>query len=206
MLHEAMFDDLISSRKPPDGRVRACEGGIEEHHLTEGAVMVAFAMHLLRTVPDLKHVTIHPDGEHGKQFDFLGWLKKHGFAMIEPMGRTSYGGKYQSVVDGQTVLINPKSGRGDVVADIGGKSFVAECKGGIINSKHAGLLSRLRSGLCETIGLTLSYPVAEGKRQFAVVPHTPTTETLARKMIVRAKAAGIDIALVDGKGNVFDVA
>ena len=37
--------------------------------------MVAFAMHLLRTVPGLKHVAIHPDGEHGKRFDFLGWLK-----------------------------------------------------------------------------------------------------------------------------------
>lgn len=39
--------------------------------------MVAFAMHLLRTVPNLRHVAIHPDGEHGKQFDFQGWLKKH---------------------------------------------------------------------------------------------------------------------------------
>ena len=91
---------------------------------------------------------------NGKQFDFLGWLKKHGFAMIEPMGRTFLWRKYQSVVDGQTVLINPKSGRGDVVADIGGKSFVAECKGGIINSKHAGLL--LGSGM--VYARRLAYP------------------------------------------------
>ena len=26
--------------------------------------MVAFSMHLLRTVDGLKHVAIHPDGEH----------------------------------------------------------------------------------------------------------------------------------------------
>jgi hypothetical protein len=105
-----MFDDLISHHEPPPNRVGTCEGGVE-HHLTEGAVMVAFAMHLLRTVPGLKHVAIHPDGEHGKRFDFRGWLEKHGFAMIEPMGSTRYGGKYQSVA-GQTVLVNPKSGRG----------------------------------------------------------------------------------------------
>jgi hypothetical protein len=200
-----MFDDLIRLHTAPPNRASDCDGGIE-HHLTEGAVMVAFAMHLLRTVPDLKHVAIHPDGEHGKRFDFKGWLEKHRFAMIEPMGSTLYGGVYRSVVDGQTVLINPKSGRGDVVADIAGKSFVAECKGGVINTRHAGQLSRLRKGLCETIGLSLSSPIAEGKRQFAVEPRTPTTETLARRMIVRAKTAGIEIALVDGQGNVFEVA
>jgi hypothetical protein len=75
-------------------------------------------MHLLRTVPDLKHVAIHPDGEHGKRFDFKGWLEKQGFSMIRPMGSAPYGGTYRSLVAGQTVLINPKSGRGDVVAGV----------------------------------------------------------------------------------------
>src|ERR1700730_11425305 len=112
-----MLQGLLTHRPPPPNRVGFCEGGIEQH-LSEGAVMVAIDMHLLRTVPDLKHVAIHPDGEHGKRFDFKGWLEKHRFAMIEPMASTPYGGKYRSVVDGQTVLINPKSGRGDVVADI----------------------------------------------------------------------------------------
>ena len=201
-----MYDDLITPHKPSDPkRVRACEGGVEQY-LPEGAVIVAFAMHLLRTVPDLRHVAIHPDGEHGKRFDFLGWLKKHGFAMITLMGNTGYGGMYQSVIGEKTVLINPKSGLGDVVADIGRRSFVAECKGGVTNSTHAGQLSRLRKGLCETVGLLLSSPVAEGKRQFAVVPRTQLTENLARRMIVRAKAAGVEIALVDGRGNVFDLA
>ena len=36
-----------------------------------GAVMVAYAMHLLRT-EGAQGVRIHPDGEHGKQFDFAG--------------------------------------------------------------------------------------------------------------------------------------
>jgi hypothetical protein len=67
-----------------------CEGGIEDH-LTERAVMVAFAMHLLRTIDGLKHVAIHPDGEHGKRFDLKGWLGKNGFILGEPIGQTSYG-------------------------------------------------------------------------------------------------------------------
>jgi hypothetical protein len=41
-----MFDDLVTRRPAPPNRASACEGGIE-HHLYEGAVMIAFAMHLL---------------------------------------------------------------------------------------------------------------------------------------------------------------
>ena len=52
-----MFDDLIRFHTPEGKRAAQAEGGIE-HYLDEGAVMVAFAMHLLRTVTDLKHVAI----------------------------------------------------------------------------------------------------------------------------------------------------
>jgi hypothetical protein len=199
----AMFDDLITHRAPPPNRVGMCDGG-QEQHLPEGAVMVAFAMHLLHTT-GLRQVSIHPDGEHGKRFDFRGWLGRQGFTMKMPLGTTSYGGTY-AASDGKTIVVNPSSGRGDVVAEGGGFSIVAECKGGIINTRHAGQLSRLRQGLCETIGLSLASPVIEGRRQFAVVPRTKVTETLAARMARRARAAGIDIALVDGRGNVLDVA
>ena len=62
------FDDLVRHLAPPPNRVGKHTGD-HEHHLTEGAVMVAFAMHLLRTTPS-QEVRIHPDGEHGKRFDF----------------------------------------------------------------------------------------------------------------------------------------
>jgi hypothetical protein len=42
------FDDLIRFRPPPPNRMGKCDGE-HEHHLDEGAVMVAFAMHLIRT-------------------------------------------------------------------------------------------------------------------------------------------------------------
>jgi hypothetical protein len=175
-----------------------------EHHLSEGAVMVAFAMHLLRTVSGLKHVAIHPDGEHGKRFDFQTCLKRCGFELTVPMGKTPYGGTYSSPT-GQTILVNPASGRGDVVADVGDVSFVAECKGGVINTKHAGQQSRLRQGLCETVGLSLASPPRKDRRQFAVVPRTKATETLAKRMVARVNLAGIEIALVDGHGKVLNV-
>jgi hypothetical protein len=73
-----MLDGLLSVRAPPLNRIGFFDGGVE-HNLTEGAVMVAFAIHLLRTVPELKLVSIHPDGEHGKRFGFVTWLAENGF-------------------------------------------------------------------------------------------------------------------------------
>ena len=124
--------------------------------------------------------------------------------MTAASGKTTYGGAYASS-GGQKVVVNPSSGRGDVVAEGEGFSIVAECKGGIINTKHAGQLSHLRQGLCETVGLSLASPLTASRRQFAVVPRTKVTESLARRMAKRAHAAGIEIALVDGRGNVFGV-
>jgi hypothetical protein len=46
---------------------------------------------------------------------------------------------------------------------------------------------------------------AEGRRQFGVVAQTKTTEALAQRMAARAREAGIEIALVDGQGNVRSV-
>jgi len=196
-----MFDDLITQVPPPPNRVGK-HSGKDELHLKEGAVMLAFAMHLLRAIPGLQRVNIHPDGLHGQGFDMQGWLERRGFALAEPLGETSYGGTYISAT-GQTVFVQPKSGLGDVVAKIDGSSIVAECKGGVINTKHAGQQSRLRRGLCEAVGLLMAS--TEGFRQFAVVPHTDVTRKLAEKMARRTRLAGIEIALVDARGNVFDV-
>lgn len=195
--------DLISEHAAPEKRARYCEQGIEQH-FTEGAVMVAFAFHLLGSVPGLQHASIHPDGEHGKRFDFAACLAGRGYSLARPMGSTTYGGVYEAA-DGRSILINPKSGLGDVIADINGSSFFAECKGGVINSKHAGQVSRLRKGLAETIGQLMVVPLLEGQRQFAVVPRTPATQALAKRLRARALAAGIEIVLIDRDGTVLPV-
>lgn len=106
-------------------------------------------MHLLRT-QDARAVRIHPDGEHGKQFDFMGWLGRRAFTKVSDLGSTVYGGVYRNPM-GQTITVNPKSGLGDVVADVGNHVIWAECKGGIINTRHPGQVSRLYRSLCETV-------------------------------------------------------
>ena len=144
---EVDFDDLVTALEPPPNRVGKSDG-LYELHFYEGAVMVAYAMHLLRTL-SAQDVRIHPDGEHGKQFDFAGWLERRNFAKVSSLGSTAYGGVYRNPV-GQTVTIHPRSGLGDVVAEIGDHAITAECKGGIINTRHPGQVSRRYRGLCET--------------------------------------------------------
>lgn len=167
-----------------------------EHCLSEGAVMIAFALHVFDR--GATAVSLHPDGEHGKRYDLKACLAHHGFRHTRSQGSTSYGGEYTR--EHQLLTILPKPGLGDVIAQLDGRKLVAECKGGVINSKHAGQLSRLRSGLCEAVGLLLARPHDE--QHIAVVPYTPATLALARRMIVRTLAAGIRIALVDADGRI----
>lgn len=194
------FEDLVTALEPPPNRIGKSDG-THEHHLYEGAVMIAYAMHLLRT-EDAQDVRIHPDGEHGKQFDFVGWLQRRGFAKVSSLGGTSYGGVYRSSA-GQPITINPRPGLGDVVAMIGDHSISAECKGGIINTRHPGQVSRLHKGLCETVGMLMATP-SRG-RQIAVVPLTESTLRLAERLAPRCALAGIEIALVGSRGEVMDL-
>lgn len=194
------FEDLVTALAPPPNRVGKSDGP-EEYHLYEGAVMVAYAMHLLRS-QCAREVRIHPDGEHGKQFDFAGWLLRREFTKVSSLGTTSYGGVYRNAAD-QTIIVNPKSGLGDVVADVGDHIVSAECKGGIINTRHSGQVSRLYRGLCETVGLLMATP-SQG-RQVAVVPLTDGTVRLAERLVARCALAGIEIALVGSRGEVMDV-
>ena len=194
------FDDLVTQLDAPTNRVGKHEG-THEHHLYEGAVMVAYAMHLLRT-EDTKAVRIHPDGMHGTQFDFTGWLGRRGFSMTSGTGRTTYGGTYCDT-DGRTIIVNPKSGLGDVVAEVGNQIISAETKGGIINSRHAGQVSRMYRGLCEAVGLLMANE-SRG-RQVAVVPYADVTVRLAQKMAAKCALAGIEIALVKSRGEVVEI-
>jgi len=197
-----VFDDFLTLVAPTEKRKKGLSGDFQEY-LTEGAVMVAYALHILRTT-DARQVAIHPDGEHGKSFEFRSWLLVRGFELVAPRGTTTYGGIYRHT-DGREIDVFPKSGLGDVVATVGNGRIVAETKGGIMNTTHPGPTSRARRGLCEAVGLLLATPFEQGTRQIAVVPDVPVTQRLAKNMIQRARLAGIEIALVDRRGNVTDV-
>jgi hypothetical protein len=198
-----MLDGLITTSPPPSKRIRGCEGEFERH-FSEGAVMIAFGMHLLRVVPGLTSVEIHPDGEHGKRFKFRDWLNGNGFEHSPSGGKTDYAGTYRNAA-GQSIVVEVTSGVGDVIAEIAGRRFVAECKGGVINTKHPGQTSRLKKGLCEAVGLSLCAQADSGTRHFAVAPRTSVTEKWAKRMAARASSASVEIALVDEAGGVFAV-
>jgi len=163
--------------------------------------MVAYAMHLLRTEATTE-VAIHPDGMHGRQFDFPAWLKRQGFELVSRTGTTSYGGIFADK-NGRKIVVNPKSGLGDVVARAGNSTISAECKGGIINTRHSGQITKLYRGLCEAVGLLMATP--SPGRQVAVVPYTEQTLRLANRLAPRCAAAGIELALVKSRGEIIDV-
>lgn len=79
----------------------------------------------------------------------------------------------------------------------------AECKGGIINTRHPGQVSRLYKGLCETVGMLMATPSLG--RQVAVVPLTNATRRLAERLAPGCAIAGIEIALVGSRCEVVDV-
>ena len=190
------MNSYIELRDPPPKRRARCDGE-KECYLSEAAVMIAFALHLLEN--GATTVELHPDGEHAKRHDVKGTLESQGFTLVSGLGSTKYGGIYQR--DHQTLVVKPQSGLGDVVASVGGRVVVAECKGGVVNTRHAGQVSKLRRGLSEAVGLLMTRSVGD-ERQVAVVPATSTTERIANRMLPRALAAGIEIALVDERGRV----
>lgn len=164
--------------------------------------MLAYAFHLFDRDPNLVRVDIHPDGEHGKQFGIREWLESRNFLLTGPEGKTSYGGTYS---DGRRTLhVSLTPGRGDVVAETEDYRIVAECKGGVINSRHAGQRSRLRKGLCEAVGLLMSRD-GRNEQHFAVVPKTDDADVLATRMFERCGRVGIGICLVEPNGDVAEV-
>ena len=116
---------------------------------------------------------------------------------MKPQGTTTYGGLYDN--GDNSILVSLKPGQGDIVGQLENGRIVAECKGGIINTKHSGQRSRLRRGLCEAVGLLMSRENI-GDRQFAVVPLTEDTQRLAERMRPRCRKAGIEIVLISENG------
>lgn len=190
----------LTEHVPPEKRRKYCDDGIELK-LSEAAVQLAFGLYLLNHPEGGSEVEIFPDGEHAKRFDIPGFLRAEGFELSSPLGATSYGGVYFDGV--RTITVNPRSqhGRGDVVGSISGVVVRAECKGGIVNSKHSGALSKVRSGFNELIGQTISMP-EDGSRHVAVAPRTAASEIQASRLRSRCAAAGIEIALVNSDGTV----
>ena len=187
---------FVTERMPPDGRVSRCDGPLERH-LTEAAVMLAVAQWLFASGAGA--VQVHPDGVHAKHFDMRGWLENAGFEKVSAKGTTREAGRYTR--NRQCLLVDFRPGRGDVVASVDGRRVVVEAKGGCINTRHPGQVSKLRKHLYEAVGMLLDgHDGAD--RLIAAVPRHAVTERIAGRMARRCRGAGIEIALVSDDGAV----
>jgi len=144
-------------------------------------------------------VRIHPDGMHMKGFDIPAWLASRGFTRMTATGRGQTSGSFRR--GDQTLIVHSQPGLGDVVATLDGFALEVEAKGGRLNTRHAGQLSRLRKGLLEVVGQLLACPRTD-VRLIAAVPRHLETERLAHRLLPRCSRVGIEIALIDGDGKV----
>ena len=177
---------FITERQPTVKRADQCEGPKEEV-LSEAAVMLAVARWMFER--GAARVCIHPDGMHVKQFDIAAWLRADGFCRSASEGKTPHAGIW--VRDGKTLEVRFHPGKGDVVADFNDERIFVEAKGGCINSRYPGILSRLRTSLYEAVGSLFDAP-AGVTRLIAAVPLHSETCKLAVKMTERCRAAGIE--------------
>jgi hypothetical protein len=71
--------------------------------------------------------------------------------------RSPFAGTFEDA-EGRRIVIHPQSGLSDVTADASGTTIEAECKGGAVETRHPGRLSRLDKGLCEIVGRLMMKP------------------------------------------------
>ena len=143
-------------------------------------------------------VYIHPDGMHAKFFDIAEWLRNAGFHKVSNKGKAPLAGVYRRRAC--TIEIDFRSGAGDVVGEVKGDLVFVEAKGGCINSRNPGQLSKLRKHLYEAVGSLLGSP--ENARLIAAVPEHRETRRLAERMAARCHDTGIQVALVSADGAV----
>ncbi len=140
------------------------------------------------------------DGMHMQGFDIPGWLASRGFNRITTTGRTQTSGTFRR--NDQTLIVHARPGLGDIVTNLNGVRVEIEAKGGCLNTRHPGQLSRLRKGLHEAVGQLLGSPNSEAQL-IAAVPRHVETERVARRLLPRCRDVGIEIALVEGDGSVL---
>lgn len=188
--------NLVTQRPPPANRVGRHVGD-HEFYLSEAAVMLAMAQWLFGQ--GATEVRIHPDGMHMKGFDIPAWLTSQGFMRMTATGKGQIGGTFHR--RNQSLVVHSQPGLGEVVATLSGVDIEIEAKGGCINTRHPGQLSKLRKGLHEAVGQLMASPRSD-VRLIAAVPRHPETERLAQRLVSRCALVGIEVALVNDDGSV----
>jgi hypothetical protein len=115
------------------------------------------------------------------------------------VGRESWAGAYRR--GDKAIRVHSRRGQGDVIATVGGRRIIAECKKGPLIRRSGNIEASL---LTAALGQALLFDVSAGDVVVAAVPDAPVFRSLAETWRHRAlvRQAGIRIALVARDGTV----
>lgn len=134
-------------------------------------------------------------------FDISGYLALNGWAVMRQTeaSRNVWAATYQR--GAATMLVHSRSGTGDVVATVGGRRIIAECKKGPLVKKPGSPEYPL---LTTAIGQALLFRSEADDIVVAAVPDTSAFQRIAAdwRERPRLKSAGIQIGLVNRDGSV----
>ena len=178
---------------------------VMERRMPEGEVAIRLAEHLLGLHGADPHAEVAIDGAsvmaHGAVvFDLAAHMEAQGWVAVDvSTGRNPWTCTYGR--EGRTIRVHSRSGVGDVVARVGGRRIVAECKKGAAPGKPG---SPERPLLTSAIGQALLLAVEPDDLVVAAVPDTLVFRRLADAWRTRPLVArsGIQIALVGRDGMV----
>ena len=173
--------------------------------MPEAEVALSFALHLFKS-RKAHHVDVALDGAQvrlGERviFPVKEFLSKNNWHQENSEGKSPWNGNY---VDGSGNLlhVHAKPGRGDVVAQIGNRRYVAECKKGPLQRRRGNPEYKL---LREAIGqLMTTADVKKNDLLVAVVPKSQKFLDLITtwKKLSAIKRAKINFACVSKQGEV----
>jgi hypothetical protein len=171
----------------------------------EALVTLLLAEYLLELEESTGCVEVAIDGASvsvsGNQiFDILGFLKDRGWQpATASTGRNEWTRDYNR--NGQTLTIHSKPGSGDVVAQVGSRRFIAECKKGPPTGKKG---SPERPLLNAALGQAITFDVGDSDVVLAAVPDTPAFRKLYEQWKDKplVQKSGIKIVLVCRSGSV----
>ena len=178
---------------------------LPEDRMPEAEVALRLAFHLLASPSSQGTASVAIDGAqirvHGSEvFPIESFLRDRGWKQIGQEGKNDWQGSYEK--GEHRLVIQARSGEGDVRAQIGSRRVRAECKGGPRIAKPG---SREYPILHGALGQAITAKaVKDGDVLVVAVPGTDRFRTLADRWCDRRLLAqsGIQIVLVSRKGRV----
>lgn len=177
-----------------------------EDRMPEAEVSIRLAEYLSELDGFDGHVDVAIDGasvavQGAVIFDIASYMRTYGWSLIagSSTGKNAWAATYGR--NGATMKVHSHPGKGDVVASIGGRKVIAECKKGPLIMKVGSPELPL---LYAALGQAILFNADEDDIVIAAVPDTSRFQRIAAdwRERPRLKRAGIQIVLVSRTGAV----